>query len=594
MRYPWLTWSAFIGSVAVVLVAMGWITAAAWRLDDAEARAAAQAQFEEDVRLALWRIDAYLGTVVAQENARPYFMYSAFYSAQRAYGRMFNDANRDPGELFVASPLLTQRPPYAVLHFQFTADGRLSSPQVPSEQSWVEAEPLVPRGTIEGTSRRLDELRESVGHRWLAERVPRSWEPPLPNPALLAQNPGTYGGNWQRRNSAEHQTILNNFEYAARQQGFQQQAAIAENNARNTIVPPRGAAESGTMNPLWHDGRLLLARWVEAGNAEFLQGVWLDWPQLKSSALETVRGTFPDADLHAVPDWPNGNPDRLSAVLPLRFVPGPVTLETESGWTPTRISLLVAWACILLAALAAGILLLGVVRLSERRAAFVSAVTHELRTPLTTFRMYADMLADNQVPDPQRRQSYFQTLRVEAERLSHLVENVLAYARLERKGPARSAPLLSLTAVVDHARPRLQQRAAAAGMELHWELPADADQVLTRADPGVVEQILFNLVDNACKYAATATPPVIHIAGQPAPKRVRLVVRDHGPGISSRDERKLFQPFCKSAHQAAQSAPGIGLGLALSRRLARGLGGDLRLDPNRLEGAAFVLELRAG
>ena len=77
-------------------------------------------------------------------------------------------------------------------------------------------------------------------------------------------------------------------------------------------------------------------------------------------------------------------------------------------------------------------LLAGVVALSERRAAFVSSVTHELRTPLTTFRMYADMLARGMVPDAERRQQYLETLRTEAERLTHLVENVLSYARLER------------------------------------------------------------------------------------------------------------------------------------------------------------------
>ena len=70
--------------------------------------------------------------------------------------------------------------------------------------------------------------------------------------------------------------------------------------------------------------------------------------------------------------------------------------------------------------------------LSERRGAFVSAVTHELRTPLTTLRMYTEMLADGMVPDEPRRRSYLQTLRAEADRLGHLVENVLAYSRLER------------------------------------------------------------------------------------------------------------------------------------------------------------------
>ena len=73
--------------------------------------------------------------------------------------------------------------------------------------------------------------------------------------------------------------------------------------------------------------------------------------------------------------------------------------------------------------------------------------------------------------------------------------------------------------------------------------------------------------------------------------RAVLEVRDHGPGISGNAARRLFQPFCKSAHEAANSAPGVGLGLALSRKLARHMGGDLQLDSGYGDGAGFVITL---
>jgi len=69
-------------------------------------------------------------------------------------------------------------------------------------------------------------------------------------------------------------------------------------------------------------------------------------------------------------------------------------------------------------------------------------------------------------------------------------------------------------------------------------------------------------------------------------------VRDHGPGVTPIDARRLFRPFHKSAAAAAASQPGVGLGLALSRRLARDMGGDLQLDPQVGDGACFVLVLR--
>jgi K+-sensing histidine kinase KdpD len=70
-----------------------------------------------------------------------------------------------------------------------------------------------------------------------------------------------------------------------------------------------------------------------------------------------------------------------------------------------------------------------------------------------------------------------------------------------------------------------------------------------------------------------------------------LRVRDHGRGISAAGAKRLFQPFSKSAHEAAHTAPGVGLGLALCRRLSRSMGGDLRLDGLVQNGACFVLLL---
>jgi signal transduction histidine kinase len=98
-------------------------------------------------------------------------------------------------------------------------------------------------------------------------------------------------------------------------------------------------------------------------------------------------------------------------------------------------------------------------------------------------------------------------------------------------------------------------------------------------------------VDNAAKYAAGAADRRIHLEAAPAGRWLAVTVRDHGPGLDRRVVRRLFRPFSKSANDAAQSAPGVGLGLALSRRLARSLGGNLRLAENGPSGAAFTLTI---
>ena len=250
-----------------------------------------------------------------------------------------------------------------------------------------------------------------------------------------------------------------------------------------------------------------------------------------------------------------------------------------------------------------GALLFGAIRLGERRGAFVSAVTHELRTPLTTFQLYTDLLSDGGADmAPEKRQKYVETLRGEAGRLSHLVENVLAYAQLERAPARRQSEKISLGNILERARDRLEHRANEAGMAVVFDMLSPVARREVDIDVSAVEQILFNLVDNACKYARN--PPsgetennlaeiqlsaVTDERGRPA-----LRVADNGPGIRPAEAKRLFRPFEKSADQAAHSAPGVGLGLALCRRLARSLGGDLMLEPSTSEsggGASFLLAL---
>jgi signal transduction histidine kinase len=129
-------------------------------------------------------------------------------------------------------------------------------------------------------------------------------------------------------------------------------------------------------------------------------------------------------------------------------------------------------------------------------------------------------------------------------------------------------------------------------MELRIAANDDTLHEVASTDPQAVEQILFNLVDNACKYAQSSTDRTIHVSATHSPQWIVLRVRDHGPGISKTFARRLFQPFSKSVEDAAVSAPGVGLGLALCRRLASEIGGSLELEAGEgHDGATFRLTL---
>jgi K+-sensing histidine kinase KdpD len=101
-------------------------------------------------------------------------------------------------------------------------------------------------------------------------------------------------------------------------------------------------------------------------------------------------------------------------------------------------------------------------------------------------------------------------------------------------------------------------------------------------------------VDNACKYGRRdGAPGSVELVVTKERRRISLAVRDYGPGIDRSEEKKLFLPFHKSAREAAHSKPGVGLGLALCRRLAVELRGTLEIDRTWRQGASFILKLPA-
>ncbi|MBT8043967.1 MAG: HAMP domain-containing histidine kinase, partial [Verrucomicrobiae bacterium] len=407
-----------------------------------------------------------------------------------------------------------------------------------------------------------------------AQQQVESSQSPVPQVANDAENPQAAGGGYEK-------AALN--------------AALADGSYMSSLTP------------IWIGNDIILVREVKDARGERTQGVWLDAEEIRKSLLDNIADLLPDARLQPVRQSlkvllgeakaPDADDPMVMAALPWRLMPGEMVAVQPVGWTPMRKTLAVAWVGALLAAMAAVVLLRGVVKLSERRASFVSSVTHELRTPLTTFNLYSDMLAEGMVRDKGKQKEYLLTLRRESERLTHLVENVLAYSRIERGSARARVESVKVGELLDRMCERLRTRADEAGMELHCHVDAALAERSMKVDTTAVEQIVFNLVDNASKYAAsdqadTEGDNVIHLSALDRGKHIVLQVSDSGQGIAKSERKKLFKAFHKSAQEAAHSKPGVGLGLALCRRLARALGGDLKIvDSNK--GACFELEIKS-
>ena len=287
-----------------------------------------------------------------------------------------------------------------------------------------------------------------------------------------------------------------------------------------------------------------------------MQGVWLDARVLREQLLREVADLLPQAKLLAV-EGQRAAADSLAMVsFPFRLernevVVGRATLRCQRR---SGLRLWVAWAAVALAVLTSSLLVRGVMRLSERRASFVSAVTHELRTPLTTFRLYSDMLESGAVKE-EKRGDYLRVLSREADRLPHLVENVLAFSRIERGNARSNVREAAAGDLLERSRERLEARLATAGLTLEMD---SACALRVRVDTAAVEHILFNLIDNAAKYAANSDPPVVEIRVRDAGRAVEIIVSDHGPGIPLAERARIFRAFHKSAREAAESQPGVG------------------------------------
>lgn len=592
MKRPWQVWSVFAGCLAIAVSVVAWLTWKAIELDRAEKLAHRQTLLEENARLALWRMEIAISPLVALESARPAFSFDPFIPTDRtADGQT---AAASAGDAVRPSPLLLREPERTLLHFELDSQGQFTSPRVPQGAARDRALPryLTAEQWQQGKER-LDRLQGLTGLKpWLAALPQATVVTPDPSPppvVLVESRPVLASSPFSQLTDREWQLQARRLnEFTARLQFALRTGAIMP-RLNNELDWISSSELPVLMTPLCVEEHLFLARRVSRNGADVIQGCWLDWPAIRKQLLDVIRDLLPQANLQPVGS-PTTEQFFLLGALPVWLDPGP---PAAVAYVPSSmpISLVVAWCSLLLAAVAVAILLQGVISLSERRGAFVSAVTHELRTPLTTFRMYAEMLAGDMLPDAATRQRYLQTLCVEADRLAHLVENVLAYARLERGKPGERCSPVSVVQLLEHATERLHERARQAHLQFNMQLDEAVRTTEVLADVSAVEQILFNLVDNACKYAAAAADRDLHLEVTRNQNHVELRIRDHGPGIRAEDRQRLFQPFHKSARDAAHSAPGVGLGLSLCRRLARDMGGDLQFDPQVASGACFVLSL---
>jgi len=213
--------------------------------------------------------------------------------------------------------------------------------------------------------------------------------------------------------------------------------------------------------------------------------------------------------------------------------------------------------------------------------------SHELRTPLNAIVGFADLLTGHAEPAlPAAHAQRLGLIRSSAQHLLAVVEHMLDAVRIERGTVAVTPVTMQLAPVLFEAVAMLRTDAEHKALSVTFDVGPESSWV--RADPRACRQIVINLLSNAIKYNRHGGR--IELLLWREAESLVLRVRDSGRGLSDAQRAELFKPFSRAGER---HAPGLGLGLAISRELARALHGELSAPPVEGEGAAFELRLPA-
>ncbi|RMG33025.1 MAG: PAS domain S-box protein [Planctomycetota bacterium] len=228
---------------------------------------------------------------------------------------------------------------------------------------------------------------------------------------------------------------------------------------------------------------------------------------------------------------------------------------------------------------------------STAKSSFLAQMSHEIRTPLTAILGFADVLARG-LGTPAQRSSYVETIRSAGGHLLTLVDDILDLSKIEAGRIEVRLDRCCPTELVAGVLAMLRMQAEAKGIDLtaRWLTPAPR---LIRTDPTRVRQLLTNIVGNAIKYTDHGSVR-LELRIRDEEPRLEIAVRDTGPGISEKTRRALFEPFVRGDHDTVQRVGGTGLGVCISRALARALGGDIGVESEIGRGTTFRITLETG
>ncbi|HEV8543007.1 MAG TPA: ATP-binding protein [Verrucomicrobiae bacterium] len=224
--------------------------------------------------------------------------------------------------------------------------------------------------------------------------------------------------------------------------------------------------------------------------------------------------------------------------------------------------------------------------LENIRTEFVANVSHELRTPLTLIKGYVETLIDGAKDDPAVATKFLQKIHKHTNRLTFLIEDLLTLSHLESGRVVIHRQVSPIHPIVERVIEELQPAARQKNICLSNEVDP---QLLANTDADRMQQVLYNLIDNAIKYGRPGGN--VRVSAISTEEAVQVVVEDDGPGIPEDAQERIFERFFRVDRARSREAGGTGLGLAIVKHIVQSHGGKVWVESELENGSTFYFTL---
>jgi signal transduction histidine kinase len=225
--------------------------------------------------------------------------------------------------------------------------------------------------------------------------------------------------------------------------------------------------------------------------------------------------------------------------------------------------------------------------LSKMKSDFISTVSHEFKSPLTSIRQMSEMLLNERIKTESRKKEYYAVMLEQSERLSHLIDNILDFSKIEEGKKAFRFEKANLAELIDHVKLVFQKSITNEGFSVFLSMPETLPELLI--DKEAIEQVLYNLLDNAYKYSGNSKN--IEILVESTGDSLKISVKDFGIGIEREDRQKIFERFFRGGNELTRSVKGSGIGLTIVQKIIEAHRGTVSLESTPGKGSTFIIHL---